>query len=134
MNAIDALNAARSVGVKLAVDGGNLVLDAASPPPQAVLDALSRHQADIVVLLRPGRDGWSAEDWRVFFDERRGTYRCLTPMASSEICRKMAIAPDASCPPARREATCGFGLAICPTQFATACRKGWRRVTSRMTT
>src|SRR5207342_393585 len=26
----------------------------------------------IVVLLRPGRDGWSAEDWQVFFDERAG--------------------------------------------------------------
>jgi hypothetical protein len=35
-----------------------------------VLDALSRHEAEIVALLRPGRDGWSAEDW--LFDERTG--------------------------------------------------------------
>jgi hypothetical protein len=41
-------------------------------PPAAVLDALSRHKAEIVALLRPGRDGWSAEDWQVYFDERAG--------------------------------------------------------------
>ena len=33
---------------------------------------LSRHKAEIVALLRPGRDGWSAEDWQVYFDERAG--------------------------------------------------------------
>ena len=37
-----------------------------------MLDALSRHKAEIVALLRPGRDGWSAEDWQVYFDERAG--------------------------------------------------------------
>src|SRR5215467_7019547 len=26
----------------------------------------------IVALLRPGHDGWSAEDWQAFFDERAG--------------------------------------------------------------
>ena len=25
-----------------------------------------------MALLRPGDDGWSAEDWRAFFDERAG--------------------------------------------------------------
>ena len=35
-----------------------------------MLDALSRHKAEIVALLRPGRDGWSGEDWQVYFDER----------------------------------------------------------------
>jgi hypothetical protein len=38
-----------------------------------MLDALSQHKAEIVVLLRPAEDGWSAEDWQVFFDERTGT-------------------------------------------------------------
>jgi hypothetical protein len=33
---------------------------------------VSRHKAEIVVLLRPAEDGWSAEDWQVFFDERAG--------------------------------------------------------------
>ena len=40
--------------------------------PLAILDLLSRHKPGIVALLRPGRDGWSAEDWQAFFDERAG--------------------------------------------------------------
>jgi hypothetical protein len=72
MTAAEALKAARAAGVELALDGDDLVLNAASAPPAAVLDALSRHKAEIVVLLRPGCDGWSAEDWQVFFDERAG--------------------------------------------------------------
>ena len=72
MSAAEALKAARAAGVHLGIDGDDLVLDASTPPPAAVLDALSRHKAEIVVLLRPAGDGWSAEDWQVFFDERAG--------------------------------------------------------------
>ena len=72
MSAAEALKAARAAGVELVLDGDELVLNAVSAPPAAVLDALSRHKAEIVVLLQPGRDGWSAEDWQVFFDERAG--------------------------------------------------------------
>jgi hypothetical protein len=72
MKTIDALQAARAVGITIAVHGDDLVLEAASTPPAEVLDALSRHKTEIVALLRPGRDGWSAEDWQVFFDERAG--------------------------------------------------------------
>src|SRR6266446_6925415 len=46
--------------------------EAALMPPPAVLEALARHKAEILALLRPGRDGWSAENWHVFFDERAG--------------------------------------------------------------
>jgi hypothetical protein len=72
MSAVDALKAARAAGVELAIDGEDLALKAASAPPAAVLDALSRHKVQIVALLRPAEDGWSAEDWQVFFDERAG--------------------------------------------------------------
>jgi hypothetical protein len=72
MNAADVLKRARAAGVELRVDGDDLVLSAASAPPAAVLDALSRHKAKIVVLLRPRRDGWSGEDWLAYFDERAG--------------------------------------------------------------
>ena len=72
MTAVEALKAARAAGIELALDGDDLALSAASAPPAAVLDALSRHKAEIVALLRPGRDGWSAEDWQVYFDERAG--------------------------------------------------------------
>jgi hypothetical protein len=72
MSAVEALEAARAAGIALALDGDDLALSAASSPPAAMLDALSRHKAEIVALLRPGRDGWSGEDWLTFFDERAG--------------------------------------------------------------
>jgi hypothetical protein len=72
LSAIEALKAARAAGIELALDGDDLALSAASPPPAAMLNALSRHKAEIVALLRPGRDGWSGEDWLAFFDERAG--------------------------------------------------------------
>ena len=72
MNAAGALKAARAAGLKLVADGDALALSAASAPPAAVLDALFRHKAEIIALLQPGRDGWSAEDWQVYFDERAG--------------------------------------------------------------
>jgi hypothetical protein len=72
MSGVEALKAARAAGVELAVDGDALVLSAASPPPAAMLDALSRHKAEIMALLLPGGDDWSGEDWLAFFDERAG--------------------------------------------------------------
>jgi sugar phosphate isomerase/epimerase len=72
MSATEALRAARALGVELAIDGNDLLLEPASEPPAAVLDELSRYKAEIVALLRGGRDGWSAEDWLLFFEERAG--------------------------------------------------------------
>ena len=70
MTAALALKSARAVGIHVRVDGDNLELEAPEQPPQAVLDLLSLHKADILKLLRPTNDGWSPEDWQVFFDER----------------------------------------------------------------
>lgn len=70
MSAVQALKAARDAGIDLALDGDALVLAAASAPPPALLDLLASHKAGIVALLKPARDGWSAEDWLAFFDER----------------------------------------------------------------
>ena len=72
MSAAEALIAARSAGIRIQIDGGDLMLDAPAPPPADVLDLLKRHKAAIVSLLRPGSDGWSAMDWQEFFDERAG--------------------------------------------------------------
>jgi len=74
LSAVEALTAARAAGVELALDGDDLALSAASAPSAAVLDALSRHKAEIVALLRPGCDGRSAEDWQAYFDERAGIF------------------------------------------------------------
>jgi hypothetical protein len=70
MSAAEALKAARIAGVELRLDGDDLVLEASSPPPDTVLDRLSRHKPGIVALLRHGWNGWTAEDWQAFFDER----------------------------------------------------------------
>ena len=72
MNATQALWEARAAGVTFRIDGGSLLLEANAEPPQAMLDALSRHKMGILALLRPADDGWSAEDWQAFFDERAG--------------------------------------------------------------
>jgi len=72
MSAADVLKAARAVGVEVTLDGDDLLLEAALAPPAAVLAALSRHKSEIVAMLRPAQDGWSAEDWHAFFDERAG--------------------------------------------------------------
>jgi hypothetical protein len=72
VSAVEALRAARAAGIELAVDGDDLALNAASAPPEAMLEALSRNKAEIVALLRPGRDGWSGEDWLTCFEERAG--------------------------------------------------------------
>jgi hypothetical protein len=72
MSAADAIRAARAIGIDLGVDGDDLVLNATVPPPPALLALLSRHKVAILALLRPTEDGWSADDWRVFFGERAG--------------------------------------------------------------
>jgi hypothetical protein len=70
MSAAQALQVARSAGIKVRIEGDDLLLEAAGPPPAALLDLLSHNKKGILAILRPGRDGWSAEDWHVFFDER----------------------------------------------------------------
>src|SRR5262245_60969432 len=70
MSAPEALKAARAAGIHLGIEGDDLVLEAPAAPPPAVLDLLSRHKAGVVALLHPANDGWSAEDWLAFFEER----------------------------------------------------------------
>jgi hypothetical protein len=72
MSAADALKAARDAGIRLRVDGDGLLLEASAPPSAVVLDLLLRHKAGIIPLLHGKGDGWSAEDWQAFFDERAG--------------------------------------------------------------
>lgn len=72
MSGAAILRAARAAGLDLRVDGDGLVLQAHAPPSPEILDALARYKQEIIGLLRPGRDGWSAEDWQAHFDERAG--------------------------------------------------------------
>jgi hypothetical protein len=72
MSAAEALNAARTAGIRLGIDGDALTLEAVNAPPPALLDLLARHKVGIIALLREGEDGWSGEDWLAYFDERAG--------------------------------------------------------------
>jgi hypothetical protein len=65
-----AIREARAAGVQVAIDGDALTLEASAAPPPAVIESLSRHKAEIIALLRPADDGWSALDWLTFFGER----------------------------------------------------------------
>jgi hypothetical protein len=68
MSAISALKAACAAGIRLGGDGDDLVLEAAAPPPAVVIDLLSRASLASWRCCGRGPDGWSAEDWQVFFD------------------------------------------------------------------
>ena len=72
MSAATALKAAHDAGVELAIDGDDLVLEAAWEPPAAVIDLLVRHKAEVLRILRPAKHDWSARDWQARFDERAG--------------------------------------------------------------
>jgi hypothetical protein len=70
MSAAQALRAARAAGIHIEVEDDDLLLEASEPPPAAVLDELSRHKPEIVRLFCPVKDGWLAEDWRLYFEDR----------------------------------------------------------------
>ena len=72
MSAVEALRLARRNGIRLGVAGADLILDADQEPAPRVLEAIRRHKAGIVALLTAAEDDWTAEEWRVFHDERAG--------------------------------------------------------------
>jgi hypothetical protein len=76
ISATDALEAARHSGVHIRLDGDDLVLEAPSAPPPAVLDALSRHKVSIIALLAPANNSPTAQDWLDFFDKRAAFFEC----------------------------------------------------------
>ena len=55
------------------MDSDHLVLEASAAPPDAVLEALSRHKAEIVILLQPGNNRWAGEDCHSLDHEHTGT-------------------------------------------------------------
>jgi hypothetical protein len=70
MSAAESLKAARDAGLRLGIDGDALTLEASAAPSPAVIESLSRHKAEIIALLRPADDGWSALDWWTLLRER----------------------------------------------------------------
>ena len=72
MSAIEVLRMAQENGVRLDVAGADLILEADREPEPRLLEAIMRHKAGIVALLTAANGGWTAADWRVFFNERAG--------------------------------------------------------------
>jgi hypothetical protein len=60
VSAVHALKLARAFGVRIRINGDALTLEADAGPPSAVLELLVRRKAQVIELLRPGGDGWSA--------------------------------------------------------------------------
>jgi hypothetical protein len=106
MSAAEALKAAQAAGVHLGIDGDDLLLEASVPPPTAVINLLSRHKAEVVALLRPVEDGWSADDRQAAFDERAAIieYDGGAPRAWAEALARLDPAePPIDIPPERWE-------------------------------
>jgi hypothetical protein len=64
MSAIQVIKDARAAGIHFNIDGDDLVLEAAAPPPLTLLGLLKDHKADILAILK------AAGDWRTLFEER----------------------------------------------------------------
>jgi hypothetical protein len=71
VSAVKTLHAAHAAGIRVMLDGDGILLEADAEPPQALLEALSRHKLAILGLLNPGSDGWCAADWSNYFDARQ---------------------------------------------------------------
>jgi hypothetical protein len=68
VSAIEALKKARAAGVRVDIDGNDLVLQAPVPPPANVIDLLSKNKSGIVALLQPAAAvlaSWRTEIERV---------------------------------------------------------------------
>ncbi len=72
MGPIEALVAAREVGIAIIIVDNSVVLRAKDEPPPAIVQQLKRYKADIVHFLRPPNGEWGAEDWRARYDELAG--------------------------------------------------------------
>jgi hypothetical protein len=70
MSAAEALRAAHTAGIRVTVDGDDLVLEAHTPPPPSILDDLRCCKVDILALLRSPTRAWSVEDWCALFARR----------------------------------------------------------------
>lgn len=70
MSAAKLLEDVRASGIEVTVDGEFLSLKAANEPSAEVLQTLREHKSALLQLLRSEACGWSADDWRDYFEER----------------------------------------------------------------
>lgn len=73
MRPFEIIRQAAMEGVNLIVSPtGGISAQGDAAAVERWLPALRENKADLIEMLRPGIDGWSAEDWQVFFAERAG--------------------------------------------------------------
>jgi hypothetical protein len=57
MNAAEVITEATAAGVRIAIEGDGLSLEATMAPPNAIIALITHHKAEIIDLLRSGRGG-----------------------------------------------------------------------------
>ena len=57
MNAADVIKEANAAGIRIAIKGGDLSLEASAPPPKAIIDLITEHKTEIVALLSSAPHG-----------------------------------------------------------------------------
>ena len=80
MNAADVIKEANAVGVRIAIKGTGLSLEASAPPPKAIIDLITEYKVEIVALLssapdRPAETQVSWLDMVVAVDNEAGRHR-----------------------------------------------------------
>ena len=80
MNAAEVIEKAAAAGIRIAIEGDGLSLEATAQPPKAIIDLIAQHKPEIIDLLRSDRDGLSEArvswlDMVVAVDNEAGRHR-----------------------------------------------------------
>jgi hypothetical protein len=80
MNAAEVMNEAAAVGIRIAIDGDGLSLEAAAQPSKAIIELIAQHKPEIIDLLRSDRGGLAEArvswlDMVVAVDNEAGRHR-----------------------------------------------------------
>ena len=80
MNAAEVIEEAAAAGIRIAIEGDSLSLEATAQPPKAIIDLIAQHKPEIIDLLRSDRDGLAEAriswlDMEVAVDNEAGRHR-----------------------------------------------------------
>jgi hypothetical protein len=57
VNAAEVIKEAAAVGIRIAIEGDGLSLEATAQPPKAIIELIAQHKPEIINLLRSGPGG-----------------------------------------------------------------------------
>jgi hypothetical protein len=80
VNAAEVIKEAAAVGIRIAIEGGGLSLEATAQPPKAIIELITQHKPEIIDLLRsdpadPAEARVSWLDMVVAVDNEAGRHR-----------------------------------------------------------